>query len=71
MKEKGITPDEVIAIGDSGNDAPMLRGAGLGIAMKNALGEAREATDHFTEYDNNHQGFAREIYRLFGEPKRD
>lgn len=71
MKEKGIRPEEVVAIGDSGNDAPMLRGAGLGIAMKNALGEAREATDHFTEFDNNHQGFAREIYRLFGEPKTD
>ena len=35
----GIAPDEICAVGDDVNDIPMLRGAGLGVAMGNAAPE--------------------------------
>jgi Cof subfamily protein (haloacid dehalogenase superfamily) len=36
-----IAPERVLAIGDSRNDVPMLRWAGVGVAMGNALPEIR------------------------------
>lgn len=33
MKEEGITSDQVIAVGNSGNDLPMLREAGVAIGI--------------------------------------
>ncbi len=41
----GIAREEVIAIGDGGNDADMLVWAGLGVAMGNAVPAARAAAD--------------------------
>jgi 5-amino-6-(5-phospho-D-ribitylamino)uracil phosphatase len=41
----GIRMSEVIAMGDSWNDIPMIRAAGLGIAMGNAQAEVKEAAD--------------------------
>jgi Cof subfamily protein (haloacid dehalogenase superfamily) len=41
----GITPHETAAIGDDSNDAEMIRHAGLGIAMGNAVESAREHAD--------------------------
>ena len=43
--EAGIAPEEIAAVGDDANDAELLRRAGLGIAMGNAVAEAREAAD--------------------------
>ena len=43
--EFGISAAEIAAVGDDSNDASMLRGAGLGIAMGNAVDEARQAAD--------------------------
>jgi Cof subfamily protein (haloacid dehalogenase superfamily) len=37
----GVTRDEIIAIGDDMNDLPMLREAGLGVAMGNGRPEAK------------------------------
>ncbi len=42
---EGIAPGEIIAVGDDVNDAEMLRNAGLGIAMGNAVRAARSAAD--------------------------
>jgi Cof subfamily protein (haloacid dehalogenase superfamily) len=39
----GIAPSEIAAIGDDTNDAEMIERAGLGIAMGNAVPEARAA----------------------------
>ncbi|MDB5296429.1 MAG: putative hydrolase [Phycisphaerales bacterium] len=39
----GVEPGEIIAVGDDVNDVPMLRNAGLGVAMGNARPEARAA----------------------------
>jgi HAD superfamily hydrolase (TIGR01484 family) len=41
--ELGIDPADVIAIGDDVNDLPMLRQAGLGVAMGNARAEVKVA----------------------------
>lgn len=41
----GIAPADVLAFGDSHNDVPMLRWAGLGVAMPHALPEAHAAAD--------------------------
>ena len=41
----GIPPARVVAVGDAGNDVPMLTRAGLGVAVGNAHPEARAAAD--------------------------
>ena len=44
-EKKGIQPDEIMALGDSGNDIEMIRAAGLGVAMGNALPAVKEAAN--------------------------
>ena len=41
----GIAREQVLAMGDSGNDCAMLRFAGVGAAMENAGAEAKKAAD--------------------------
>lgn len=41
----GIAAHEICAVGDDLNDLPMIRGAGIGVAMGNAADEVREAAD--------------------------
>jgi len=41
----GIRDEEICAVGDDVNDIPMIRGAGLGVAMGNALDEVKAAAD--------------------------
>ncbi len=43
--EWGIADDEICAVGDDVNDLPMIEGAGLGIAMGNAVAELKAAAD--------------------------
>lgn len=45
-REWGIDDHEICAVGDDVNDIPMIEGAGMGIAMANALPEVLEAADH-------------------------
>src|SRR5207248_11079696 len=40
-RRHGIDPKEIIAIGDDLNDVPMIRKAGLGVAMGNAHPEVK------------------------------
>ena len=44
----GIRPEETIAMGDGGSDIPLLRAAGIGIAMDNALDYVKAAADDVT-----------------------
>ena len=55
---------EAAAAGDEANDVSMIRAAGVGAAMSNAVPAAKEAADYVTERDNNHDGVA-EIIRRF------
>jgi hypothetical protein len=50
-------PERVIAIGDEANDLEMVRAAGLGIAMGNAIPALRAAADRVTA-DLDHDGVA-------------
>ncbi|WP_435022048.1 HAD family hydrolase [Tundrisphaera sp. TA3] len=53
----GVDPSEICAVGDDRNDIPMLRGAGLGVAMGHAAGEVLAVADHVTGSDQ-HDGVA-------------
>lgn len=60
-----IRASRVLAIGDSRNDVPMLRWAGLGIAMANALPEVRDAVaTHTASNDDDGVALAIERYVL-------
>jgi 5-amino-6-(5-phospho-D-ribitylamino)uracil phosphatase len=48
----GIEPDEICAVGDDVNDIPMIEGAGLGIAMGNAVDEVKAAADRVAPCNN-------------------
>jgi Cof subfamily protein (haloacid dehalogenase superfamily) len=41
----GLCDEEICAVGDDVNDIPMIRAAGLGVAMGNALPEVKAAAD--------------------------
>ena len=43
-----LSPKEIIAFGDSGNDTDMLQFAGIGVAMGNAAPDAKNAADYVT-----------------------
>ncbi|OBK76644.1 Cof-type HAD-IIB family hydrolase [Mycobacterium sp. 1274761.0] len=58
----GITAEDVVAFGDMPNDIPMLRWAGLGVAMGNAHVEALAAADEVTA-SNSDDGLARVLER--------
>ena len=55
--QKGMSPDEVMAFGDSENDLTMLKAAGTGVAMGNALSEVKAAADMVT-LSNDDEGVA-------------
>lgn len=63
-KERGISPREIITIGDDNNDAQMIKNAGCGIAMKNASKQVKAVADIITEKDNNQSGVAFELKRV-------
>lgn len=50
----GISIDETIAIGDYNNDISMIKTAGIGIAVENAVEEAKEAADFITVSNEEH-----------------
>lgn len=58
----GVPIEEAIGVGDAFNDIPMLRAAGLGVAMGNSNKEAIEAADVVVG-DNDHDGIAEVIDR--------
>ena len=60
----GMDIADTVAIGDEENDISMIRAAGIGVAMKNAIAAAKEAADYITEQDNNHGGAAEAIRRF-------
>lgn len=59
----GIDKDEVICIGDSGNDIDMINFAGLGVAMGNATTQIKETAD-FVTLSNEEDGVAHVINKF-------
>lgn len=62
----GIGRDEIIAIGDTEIDIPMIKYAGLGVAVANAGSEAKQAADIVCA-SNNDGGVADVIYKYILE----
>ena len=58
-----IRPEGVLAFGDDRNDADMIRFAGIGVAMENAIEELRAAAD-WVAVSNAGAGVARGIERF-------
>lgn len=58
-----IKREEVMCIGDAGNDLHMLEYAGLGVAMGNAYEEAKEVADYITK-TNEEDGVAYAIRKF-------
>ena len=50
----GIPQNRTVAIGDYNNDAPMIRTAGIGVAVANACAETLAAADHVTVSNEEH-----------------
>lgn len=60
---EGTSAERIAAIGDEINDLPMIRGAGLGIAMGNAVPSVRDAAKRRT-LSNDEDGVAHAIERI-------
>lgn len=58
-----ITKEEVIAVGDAGNDLDMIEYAGLGVAMENAIEEVKSISQFITK-NNNEDGIAEVINKF-------
>ena len=63
----GIPMADCIAVGDADNDLPMLRAAGLGVAMGNAPEHVKTAADQVVS-DLDHGGCAEAIMMLLTNP---
>ncbi|MBO7304835.1 MAG: HAD family phosphatase [Clostridia bacterium] len=50
----GVDPKRTVAVGDYYNDVPMLRAAGVGVAVSNACDAAKEAADFITASNEEH-----------------
>lgn len=59
-----IPMEYTIAVGDEKNDVSMIQAAKIGVAVSNAVEEAKEAADYITENDNNHDAVAEVIERF-------
>lgn len=59
----GMDPSEVISFGDAENDIPMLKAAGMGVAMGNSTEAVKQAADMVT-LTNNEDGIAAALEKL-------
>lgn len=61
--ELGLKSDQVICVGDAGNDLDMIKYAGLGVAMENAFEYVKESADYIT-FSNEKDGVAHVIHQF-------
>jgi Cof subfamily protein (haloacid dehalogenase superfamily) len=59
----GIPAEEVLALGDAENDVEMLRLAGIGVAMANAMPMVKAAADYIVS-SNDQDGVAEALERF-------
>lgn len=67
-QQLGIDRSEIIGIGDNHNDAELVKSAGFGIAMGNAVAELKELAD-YTSLSNNEEGVFHAINKFILEPR--
>lgn len=65
LPKLGIDASEVVAFGDGQNDVSMIKWAGVGVAMGNAIDEAKAAADMVTT-SNNEDGIALALDEILG-----
>ncbi len=70
VKYLDIRRDKVICVGDSYNDLPMIRYAGMGVAMGNAQPEVKEVADYVTG-SNDENGIVTIIQKFMTEKEED
>ena len=56
--------EDVICIGDSYNDIPMIQRAGLGVAVANAEDPIKESADYITKRTNDQDAVTEVIKRF-------
>lgn len=56
LETVGLKREDAICCGDGYNDISMISYAGVGVAMKNAREEVKEAADYITERTNDEDG---------------
>ncbi|HXB09019.1 MAG TPA: Cof-type HAD-IIB family hydrolase [Puia sp.] len=61
----GLTPAEIIAMGDNYNDVEMIQFAGMGVAMGNAPDDIKAVADYVTDTNNN-DGVRKAMEKFFG-----
>ena len=66
MDKFGVNHDEIIVIGDGGNDLPMFDYAKLKIAMENGSEALKQKADYITDTNNN-DGVAKAIKKFIFE----
>ena len=65
MEYYGLTLGEAMAFGDGGNDLPIVRDAGVGVAMANGCDELKAVADYVTaSVDDDGVAKALEYYNL-------
>ena len=62
LRQLKIEPTATMAIGDEQNDLGMIKAAGIGVAMGNAVPQLRAIADQVTA-DNNHNGVGEAILK--------
>jgi hydroxymethylpyrimidine pyrophosphatase-like HAD family hydrolase len=70
LKDLGLSPHNVVAVGDAENDQALLRRAELGVAVANALPSLKERADLVTVADHGN-GVAEIINRLVANDMAD
>ena len=64
IREHNIDPKHVVAIGDSENDAEMIKNVGLGVAMANGSEKLKKLAKYITPKTNDEDGVADVIERF-------
>lgn len=65
----GISRDEIMAVGDGGNDVDMIKAVGFGVAMGNATKELKQVADYVTS-SCTEDGVAIAIEKILEECKQ-
>lgn len=59
----GLSPEQIICVGDAANDLEMIKFAGLGVAMENATDEVKAHANYITT-SNDNEGVA-EVFEKY------
>lgn len=61
-----LTREDILVVGDSANDVPLLQLAGYAVAMQNAPETVKQHADEITEFPNDEDGLYRFLHKTFG-----